>query len=250
LSEAAVDYVAEIAARIAAVHRRMAEAAARAGRDPAEVRLVAVSKTMPADAVRAAYAAGVRDFGENYVQELRQKAELLGDLPDLRWHLIGHLQRNKARHAAPLVSVAHTVDSVELARELGRRVSSIPEARRYPVGARPPGDRLPVLVEVNLGGEEQKAGCQPGELAPLLTAIEGEPRLELGGLMTVPPATDDPADARPFFARLAELRDQHGGAERLPELSMGMTGDLEVAVGAGATIVRVGSAIFGARPAR
>jgi hypothetical protein len=250
LNEVTVDYAAEIAARIAAVHRRLAEAAAEAGRDPAEVRLVAVSKTMPADAVRAAYAAGVRDFGENYVQELRQKADMLADLPDLRWHLIGHLQRNKARHAAPLVSVVHTVDSVELVRELGRRVSSVPDARRYPVGARAPGARLPVLVEVNLGAEEQKAGCQPGELAPVLTAIECEPRLELGGLMTVPPASDDPAEARPFFLRLAQLRDQHGGVERLPELSMGMTGDLEVAVTAGATIVRVGSAIFGARPPR
>ena len=245
-----MDHVAEMAGRIAAVRGRIAEAAAAAGRDPAEVRLVAVSKTMPADAVRSAYSAGVRDFGENYVQELRQKAELLADLPDLRWHLIGHLQRNKARHAAPLVSVVHTVDSADLARELGRRVSSVPEVRRFPLRARPPRDRLPVLVEVNLGGEEQKAGCEPGELGALLTAIEDEPTLELGGLMTVPPATDDPADARPFFQRLAELREEHGGAERLPELSMGMTGDLEVAVTAGATIVRVGSAIFGARPAR
>jgi pyridoxal phosphate enzyme (YggS family) len=248
VNEGAVDDIAEVAERIAAVRRRIAEAAGQARRDPAEVRLLAVSKTMPAGAVRSAYASGIRDFGENYVQELRHKAQMLADLPDLRWHLIGHLQRNKARHAAQLVSVVHTLDSAELARELGRRVGSVPEVRRFSVGARASGDRLPVLVEVNLGGEQQKAGCEPSELAALLTVIECEPRLELGGLMTVPPATDDPAGARPFFEQLAELREQHGGAGRLPELSMGMTQDLEVAVIAGATIVRVGSAIFGARP--
>jgi PLP dependent protein len=237
-----------IAERIAFVEQRIAAAAADARRDPAKVRLLAVSKTMPAEAVRAAYAAGIRDFGENYVQELRHKAEVLGDLRDLRWHLIGHLQRNKARQAAPLVSLVHTLDSIELARELGRRAIAIPEVKSYQIGARPSGDRLPVLVEVNVGGEAQKSGCEPTELGALLAAIESEPMLELAGLMTVPPATDAAEDARPFFEHLVELRDRHGGAERLPELSMGMTQDLEVAVAAGATIVRVGSAIFGARP--
>ncbi len=239
-----------IAERIAAVDRRIAHAARQAGRNPVDVRLVAVSKTQPAEAVRAAYDCGIRDFGENYVQELRQKAEALTELGDLRWHLIGHLQQNKARHAARLASLVHTVDSVALARELGRRAASIPELRRFPVGGRTPDGRLPVLVEVNLGQEQQKSGCDAEELGTLLAAIEGEPTLALGGLMTVPPATEDPAGARPFFDRLVALRTEHGGSARLPELSLGMSHDLEVAIAAGATLVRVGSAIFGARPAR
>ncbi len=215
----------------------MQTAALAAGRDPETVKLVAVSKTHPAEAVREAYAEGQRDFGENYVQELLQKAEALRDLPDLRWHLIGHLQRNKARQVAGLISMLHTVDTAELALELSKRVA----------GAAP-GRRLEVLIEVSIAGEAQKHGAAPEELAELLAAIEALPTLSLRGLMCVPPLTEEPAGARPFFEQLASLRQQHGGAQRLPELSMGMTQDLEQAVAAGATLVRVGTAIFGRRP--
>jgi pyridoxal phosphate enzyme (YggS family) len=223
-----------VAENLAAVRARVDRAARDSGRDPGGVRLVAVSKTKPVEAIREAYAAGQRDFGENYVQELQEKAAALGDLPDLRWHMIGHLQRNKAKVVAKLASCLHTLDSVRLAEELGKRAA---EARR----------ELDVLVEVNVGGEAQKSGCAPEELALVLAAAEAAPRLVLAGLMTVPPHTEDPAGARPFFDRLVALRDAHGGSARLPELSMGMTHDLEHAVAAGATWVRVGTAIFGER---
>ncbi len=219
------------------VRARIDAAAAANGRDPASVKLIAVSKTHPAEAVREAYAEGQRDFGENYVQELLQKAEQLRDLTELRWHLIGHLQRNKARLIVPLVSLVHTVDSAELANELSKRFVGAVSDRR-----------LPVLAEVSIAGEEQKHGAAPEALAELLQSIEALPALELRGLMCVPPFTDDPAGAVPFFAELWRLRELHGGAQRLPELSMGMTHDLEQAVAAGATLVRVGTAIFGARP--
>jgi pyridoxal phosphate enzyme (YggS family) len=225
-----------VAEGLAGVRERIARAAAAAGRDAATIRLLAVSKTKPALAIREAYAAGQREFGENYVQELLAKAEELADLPDLRWHMIGHLQTNKARQVVRVASVVHTVDSVKLARELGKRAAAA-EAR------------VTVLVEVNVGGEAQKSGCAPAALGEVLSAIDAEPALELAGLMTVPPHTDDPAGARPFFDQLVALRGAHGGAARLPELSMGMTHDLEHAVAAGATIVRVGTAIFGARGA-
>ncbi|HVY28082.1 MAG TPA: YggS family pyridoxal phosphate-dependent enzyme [Polyangiaceae bacterium] len=226
-----------IASALQEVQGRIAAAARAAGREPQEVKLVAVSKTHPAEAVREAYAAGQRDFGENYVQELVQKAEALADLPDLRWHLIGHLQRNKAKLVAPLVSLVHTVDSLELGRELAKRRSAAGKS-----------ERLPVLVEVSIAGEEQKHGLAPTQLAELLGALEQLPQLWLRGLMCVPPLTEDAALSRPHFDALVRLRAQHGGAARLPELSMGMTHDLEHAVAAGATLVRVGTAIFGSRP--
>ncbi len=216
------------------VRARLAAALNSAGRTPDSARLIAVSKLQPPTAIRTAYAAGQRDFGENYVQELEQKVNELADLTELRWHMIGHLQRNKARSVAPLVAMIHTVHSVELARELDKRVT---------------GElRLSVLVEVNVGGEAQKSGCAPGALAEVLEALQGAQRLRVAGLMCVPPHTEDPSGARPYFEELARLRDAHGGAERLPELSMGMTADLEYAVAAGATMVRVGTAIFGERP--
>jgi PLP dependent protein len=226
-----------IAAALKDVRARLHAAARSAGRDPRSVQLVAVSKLQPAAAVREAYAEGQRDFGENYVQELVQKADQLRDLPDLRWHLIGHLQRNKARLVVPLTSLLHTVDTAELALELSRRFAGIA------VGTA----RLPVLVEVSIAGEEQKHGVAPEALSELLASIEALPALSLRGLMCVPPFTEDPAGARPFFDELARLRERHGGPQRLPELSMGMTHDLEQAVAAGATLVRVGTAIFGAR---
>jgi PLP dependent protein len=230
--------VSTIAEALREVRARIDAAAGAAGRDPSSVQLVAVSKTHPASAVREAYEAGQRDFGENYVQELVEKAEALRDLPDVRWHLIGHLQRNKAKQVAPLVSLLHTVDGVELARELAKRLT-----------AAAPGRVLPVLVEVSIAGEAQKHGVAPEALAELLEGIEALPALKLRGLMCVPPFTEAADEARPHFERLVRLRDELGGAARLPELSMGMTHDLEQAVAAGATLVRVGTAIFGARPA-
>lgn len=225
-----------VAAALEGVRDRVRAAATAAGRAPNSVTLVAVSKTQPAAAIRDAYACGQRDFGENYVQELVQKAEQLKDLNELRWHFIGHLQRNKAKLVAPLVALVHTVDSLELAQELAKRLAAAGAERR-----------LPVLVEVSIAGEQQKHGVAPADLTQLLNGIEALPQLSLRGLMCVPPLDDD---ARPHFDNLRELQRQHGGVGRLPELSMGMTSDLEQAVAAGATLVRVGTAIFGARPAK
>jgi PLP dependent protein len=228
------------------VRAQLEAALAASGRAPGAARLVAVSKFQPASAIRAAYGAGQRDFGENYLQELQKKATELADLTDLRWHMIGHLQRNKAGSVAGLVSLIHTVHSVELARELDKRASAVSLAgpRAFITGE----GRLAVLVEVNVGGEAQKSGCSPAALGDVLSALDGAPHLQLAGLMCVPPHTVVPAGSRPFFDELLRLRDVHGGCARLPELSMGMTSDLEYAVAAGATIVRVGTAIFGDRP--
>jgi pyridoxal phosphate enzyme (YggS family) len=235
---------ASIAERLSEVRERVARAAERAGR-PGGVRLLAVSKTKPAEAIREAYAAGQRDFAENYVQELVRKGEELAELPALRFHLIGHLQRNKAKQAVRAASVIHTVDSVELARELEKRMTGaeVPSERR----AFGDDARLSVLVEVSIAGEAQKSGCAPGDVAAVLDAIDASPSLRLVGLMCVPPFTDDPAASRPHFEALARVREDHGGAARLPELSMGMSADFEHAILAGATMVRVGTGIFGAR---
>ena len=224
-----------IAENLAQVYARIDRAAAESGRDIRGIRLVAVSKTKGPDAVRAAYAAGQRDFGENYAQELAGKAEALRDLRDVTWHFIGHLQTNKARVVAKHAQVVHTVDSEALARELGKRVAK-----------ERPGVPMPVLVEVNVGGETQKAGVTPGDLAAVMRAVREQPALALRGLMTMPPA-GDLAEARRVFETLVTLRNLHGGPAALPELSMGMTDDLEVAIACGATIVRVGTAIFGKR---
>jgi PLP dependent protein len=222
-----------IAQRLRAVHERIALACARAGRDPRAVRLVAVSKGHGPLAIRAAYAVGQREFGENYAQELRDKAAALSDLPDLRFRLIGHLQRNKAKLVVPLGAAVDTVDAVQLAEELSRRAEAI-------------GRELEVLVQVNVDREPQKAGVLPEQLPELIAAVRGLPGLALRGLMVIPRADEDPEAARPAFARLAEIARAHG----LPELSMGMSADLEVAVEEGATLVRVGTAIFGPRQPR
>jgi PLP dependent protein len=224
-----------VAARLAEVRARIERAASAAGRDASRVMLVAVSKTKGPEAVREAYAAGQRIFGESYAQELASKAEALADLPDLEWHFIGHLQTNKARLVARHAHLVHTVDSEALARELGKRAAR--EARVIP---------LPVLIEVRVGGEPQKAGAAPSEIAEVMRAVQAQEALALRGLMTVPPA-GDPAVARRVFETLVSLRNLHGGTALLPDLSMGMTADLEVAVACGATMVRVGTAIFGAR---
>jgi PLP dependent protein len=224
-----------IAARLEEVRARIRRAAVDAGRDASHVKLVAVSKTKGPEAVREAYAAGQRAFGENYAQELASKAEALADLLDVEWHFIGHLQTNKARIAAQYAQFVHTVDSEALARELGKRAAR--GARNMP---------LPVLIEVSLGGGPQKPGAAPGEIAEVMRAVQAQESLALRGLMTVPPPGGG-AIARQVFETLCTLRNLHGGAAVLPELSMGMTGDLEVAVACGATLVRVGTAIFGTR---
>jgi pyridoxal phosphate enzyme (YggS family) len=236
-----------VAERLEQVRAEIRRASERCGRAPESVRLVAVSKTKTAEEIRAAYGAGQRDFGENYVQELSAKADALSDLHDLRFHFIGHLQRNKAKVAARIASAVHTIDSVRLAEELGKRAAEAPFARAPASFASGLSDRLSVFAEVNVGGEAQKSGCEPAEIGAVLEAIESAPSLRLVGLMTVPPFTEDPQGARPFFDALAALRDEHGGPARLPELSMGMSHDLSQAIAAGATIVRVGRAIFGDR---
>jgi hypothetical protein len=223
-----------VAERLSAVRARIASAAAQAGRDPATVRLVAVSKTKPAALIREAYAEGQRDFGENYAQELESKAQELTDLSDLCWHFIGHLQTNKAKYVARHAHVIHTLDRPELVHELGKRIQGL---GRAPMRA---------LIEVNAGLEAHKAGVQTQDLGALLQQVREHPAFVLQGLMTMPPP-DDLDAARRVFDALSALRDQHGGRAVLPELSMGMTGDLEVAVASGATMVRVGSAIFGER---
>jgi len=224
----------EIAARLADVRGRIEAEAARAGRPAGSVRLLAVSKGKPAEAIRAAYAAGQRAFGENYAQELAEKAEALADLEGIEWHFIGRLQRNKAKQVVRAARTVHAVDRAELAAELGKRAAAA-------------GVKVRALVEVNVSGEASKGGCPAGEVGAVLAAIRAAPSLEAAGLMTVPPESEDPEVARPFFAALRKLRDEHGGAAALPELSMGMTHDFPVAIDEGATLVRVGTAIFGAR---
>jgi pyridoxal phosphate enzyme (YggS family) len=229
-----------IAERVLAVRERIARAAERASRAPGEVRLVAVSKTHPAEAVRAAFAAGLRDFGENRVQEAEPKIAATADLAaaGLRWHLVGHLQSNKARRAAALFELVESLDSLDLALRLAR------------VGAEA-GRAVRVLVQVDLAGEATKFGLPEAELMPALEALRGREGLRVEGLMVLPPLLDEPERARPYFRRLRALRDRAGAEGLLEgrELSMGMSHDLEVAVEEGATIVRVGTAIFGERAA-
>jgi PLP dependent protein len=245
-----------IADRLCEIRERIERAAVAAGRRSSDVRLVAVSKLQSSQSMRAAYAEGVRDFGENYVQELVRKSDELADLPDLRFHLIGHLQTNKARSVIGRVSAVHSVDSVRLVEELGKRALAVqvPAAKRCPLAGGLDGAatarRLPVFIEVNVAGEGQKSGCAPEQAAAMLAAIREQPGLRAVGLMTVPPFFDDPKLSRPYFDRLRQLRDQIADSAALPELSMGMTLDLEQAIHAGATLVRVGTAIFGERPPR
>lgn len=221
-----------IAARLEEVRGRIRRAEARAGRPEGSVTLVAVSKTHPARAIREAYAEGQRVFGENYVQELSEKAAELADLVELELHFIGHLQRNKVKDVLRARALVETVDSARLALELARRAEAL-------------GRRIPILVQVNVGGEAQKSGCAADELPALLQAVASLDALELRGLMTIPPLDATPEESRPHFAKLRALRDAHLGTGAW--LSMGMSADLEVAVEEGATHVRVGSAIFGPR---
>lgn len=221
-----------------AVRLRAAEAARAAGRAPGDVTLLAVSKTFPAAAVARAASAGQSDFGENRVQEAEGKIAALAGHPGLRWHLVGHLQANKARRAAELFDLVHSVDSVRIAERLNRHCLDL-------------GKRLEVLVQVDLGGEAAKFGADPGRVRDIVEALSTHEALRLQGLMTIPPYCEDPERARPFFAGLRAIRDaleaEQPGCLGLRHLSMGMSHDFEVAIREGATIVRVGTSIFGSR---
>ena len=230
-----------IAANIASIRERIAAAALRAGRKPADVALMAVSKTQPSERIREAYDAGQRMFGENRVQEFAGKIGALHNLHDAEWHMIGHLQTNKAAKTAELFRAMDSVDSLKLAEKLNGAALAL-------------GKKLEVLIEINVGGESAKSGAAPDsqELEAWLLAAPPLEALEFRGLMTVPPFTDDPEDARLYFRTLRELRDAIA-ARKLPaiameQLSMGMSHDFEVAIEEGSTCVRVGTAIFGERP--
>jgi len=221
----------EIARRYTEVRERVASAARRAGREPSQVQLVLASKTQPPDAIAAAYEAGARNFGENYVQEALGKQETLSAL-DIRWHLIGHLQTNKAKVAASAFALIHSVDSIRIAEALARAQSTPP---------------VRALIEVNLGGEASKSGAAPDSVEALIDSTRS--RIDVLGLMTIPPPSDDPNESRRYFAELRAMRDRLAARTglALSELSMGMTDDFEIAIEENATIVRVGRAVFGER---
>ena len=221
----------DIAANLERVRERVARAAERAGRRSDDVLLIGVSKTVDVDRIRQALAAGLGALGENRVQEAKTKIEALGR--PVPWHLIGHLQTNKAKDAVVLFDVIHSIDRVELAREVERRAHAL-------------GRVVDALVEVNVGGETSKGGVAPDGVGALLDALRGLGHLRVRGLMAIPPVVERAEDARRWFRALRELSERYG----LKELSMGMSADFEVAIEEGATMVRVGTAIFGARPAR
>jgi PLP dependent protein len=232
-----------VADNIARIQERIQSAAKRAGRDASQITLMAVSKTFPADSIRQAYDAGVRAFGENRVQEFAGKIDAVRDLAGADWHLIGHLQTNKTAKAAELFHAVDSVDSVRLAKKLNEAAAAA-------------GKKLPVLVELNVGGEAAKTGM-PADSAELDQLLSLAPQLEhllIRGLMTVPPYNEDPQQARPFFCKLREVRDQVAKRQlpgvSMDALSMGMSHDFEVAIEEGSTCVRVGTAIFGERAAR
>lgn len=227
-----------LAARFGYVHTRIEAAAQRSGRSMEEITLIAISKTQPTEMIRAAIDVGIANLGENRVQEAEGKIVELGRYA-AQWHFVGHLQENKARRAIGLFDMIHSLDSVPLARRLDRLCESERRAE------------LPVLVQINLGGEETKTGINFKDMAQLLDVVATCPRLRLEGLMTLPPYSEDPEGGRPYFKRLRELRDQLHAEGRFGDrpgaLSMGMSNDFEVAIEEGATIVRVGTAIFGQR---
>ena len=221
-----------LAENIAHVEEKIERACARAGRRRADVTLVAVTKKFPASAIVEAYGLGLRDFGENYLQEFEAKAPEVAGLPSARFHFIGHLQANKTRKAAELFHVIETVDSVRIARRLNEACIDL---------AKTP---LDVYLEVKLSDEEAKAGAAPEELAELVAAARACEHLHLRGLMTMPPWSEEPEASRPYFKRLAALATEHG----LTGLSMGMSNDFETAIEEGSTLIRVGTALFGKRP--
>ena len=233
--------VEELAERLGEVRRRIAASARASARQPEEIQLIAVSKTHPTEVLERAVRAGAGDFGENRVQEAEGKIEAVGRRA-VRWHLIGHLQSNKARRAVTLFDLIHSLDSSELALRLNRMCAE--EGR----------DVLPVMIQVDLGGEETKSGADESELPELVERIGACEHLRLTGLMTLPPFYEDRERVRPFFRRLRELRDIYGAEGAFGgmrgELSMGMSHDFEVAIEEGASMVRVGTAIFGQRRKR
>ncbi len=224
-----------LADRLATIQRAIAEAAERSGRDPATVRIVAVTKGIDRETVELAYRAGLRIFGENRVQEALQKFQTTPLPSDAELHLIGSLQTNKARHAVRLFSMIHSVDRLQLVTELDRRAGQV-------------GRRIPVLIQVNVAREPQKHGCAPEDAPVILEAILGSSHLDLRGLMTIAPLTHDTELLRSVFRQLRFLRDEleQRYAHPLPELSMGMSNDYPIAVEEGATLVRIGRALFGA----
>jgi PLP dependent protein len=225
------------------IRERIASAASRAGRHPEEITLMAVSKTFTAGHIREAYASGIRVFGENRVQEFSLKAGALDDLEGAEWHMIGHLQTNKAAKAVGLFGAVDSLDSLRLAETLNR-------------SAQQNDKKLSVLIEINVGGEAAKSGLRPesSELAELLRAAPRLEKLEFRGLMTIPPFADDPQQARSYFRKLRELRDQIAArglrGVGMEALSMGMSHDFEAAIAEGSTCVRIGTAIFGQRPTK
>jgi hypothetical protein len=229
-----------VASNISHILEQVAAAARRSGRGPAEVSLMAVTKTQPSERIREAYAAGLRLFGENRVQEFAGKARALQDLADARWRMIGHLQTNKAAKAVEMFSAVDSVDSLRLAERLNAAAGAL-------------GKKISVLIEINVGGEAAKSGvaAESAELQELLHGAAGLEHLEFQGLMTVPPFSDDPQQARPYFRKLRELRDRiatrHLPGVGMQVLSMGMSHDFAVAIEEGSTCVRVGTAIFGER---
>ena len=225
-----------IAEQLEEIRRQIAENATKCGRNPEEIRLLAVSKTVSADRIREAVAAGQRIFGENYIQEAEEKYQQISSLAE--FHCIGHIQANKAKMAAAIFSMVQTIDREKIAHELNKYRQAM-------------GKPLAALLQVNVGGEEQKSGVKPTDCESLLRAIHGLPWLRLVGLMTIPPYSPNPEDSRPFFRELrqlaATLAEKELFARPKVELSMGMSGDFIVAIEEGATIIRVGTAIFGQR---
>jgi hypothetical protein len=228
-----------IADNLARIRERIEAAARRAGRAPGTVRQVAVSKTFGAEKIREAVEAGAQVLGENYLQEAQKKIEALG--PGISWHFIGHLQKNKAKYAVRLFDLIHSVDSLALAEELDR-------------AAEKNGKVQEILLQADLSGEATKFGAGEGEILQMAERIQGLKNLSVKGLMTMPPFSDDPEDSRPYFRKLRSLRDRLAQM-KIPgispeDLSMGMSGDFEVAIEEGATLVRIGTAVFGPRPVK
>jgi hypothetical protein len=220
----------ELIDRISTVYKRMSHAAMRAGRNPEDVRLVAVTKFVDASRIKEAFDAGLRVFGESRVQEAQEKVAELQGL-NIQWHMVGHLQKNKAKAAVGIFDLIHSLDSVELMELVNKYADKLGKVQKG-------------LIQVKLSEEESKFGISENEVEELLEAAKGMKNLKIEGLMTIPPFFDDPELARPYYRRLKELGDRFG----LPELSMGMTNDFEIAIEEGATMVRVGTAIFGERP--
>ena len=229
-----------LADQLGLIHQRISTAARRSGRNPDDIALMAVSKTFPARAIKEAYVAGQRLFGENRVQEYDEKFPAVAAIPDVHFHMIGHLQSNKTAKAAEIFHAVDSIDSARLAQRLNEAAQKL-------------GKTLNVLLEINVGGEEAKSGLAPGssEIENILQQASNWPNLQLRGLMTIPPFTDDPGGTRPYFRRLRELKDRLAARNfpgvTLDTLSMGMSHDFEVAIEEGSTCVRIGTAIFGER---